>query len=239
MDVWDIFLSNLRIPKKGIIIPIMSIESKLKMPSSNDLTSLSDALFSKSQQFVISLFFNHPEKSFYTNDVLRRSNMGRGTVQRELKKLESVGVLTVTNIGNQKHYQANRNCPIYNELRGIVQKTFGITKILQQTLYPIEYKIQQAFIYGSIAKGTDVAESDIDLLVISSKLSYADLMEHLSTAEEKLSRPINPTLYKPHEFAKKLSENNPFLTKVMSQPKLLIIEPKDNNGQVRQSRQNQ
>jgi len=191
--------------------------------------NLNNALFTKSQQFVIALFFNHPEKSFYTNEILRLSCMGRGTIQRELKNLEAAGVLTVTNIGNQRHYQANPNCPIFNELRGIAIKTFGVVDVLQQVLRPIEDKIKQAFIYGSIAKGTDTANSDIDLLVVSNSLSYSALIEQLSNAEDKLGRPINPTVYKPGEFAKKLNDKNPFLTKVMAQPKLTLIESTDDN----------
>lgn len=193
-------------------------------------TNLGGALFSKSQQFVIALFFNHPERTFYTNEVLRRSDIGRGTIQRELKKLAAVGVLTVTTMGNQRHYQANRHCPIFNELRGIALKTFGMVDVLQQALNPIADKIKQAFVYGSMAKGTDTADSDIDLMVVSASMSYAGLIEQLSSAEEKLGRPINPTLYKPREWAKKLSDNNLFLTKVMSQPKLFIIELIDDNG---------
>jgi len=191
--------------------------------------NLSNALFTKSQQFVIALFFNHPEKSFYTNEILRLSGMGRGTIQRELKNLDAAGVLTVTNIGNQRHYQANPNCPIFNELRGIAIKTFGVVDVLQQVLRPIEDKIQQAFVYGSIAKGTDTANSDIDLLVVSDSLSYSALIEQLSNAEDKLGRPINPTVYKPREFTKKLNDKNPFLTKVMAQPKLTLIESADDN----------
>ncbi len=191
--------------------------------------NLSNALFTKSQQFVIALFFNHPEKSFYTNEILRLSGMGRGTIQRELKNLDAAGVLTVTNIGNQRHYQANPNCPIFNELRGIAIKTFGVVDVLQQVLRPIEDKIKQAFVYGSIAKGTDTANSDIDLLVVSNSLSYSALIEQLSNAEDKLGRIINPTVYKPREFTNKLNDKNPFLTKVMAQPKLTLIESTDDN----------
>ena len=88
--------------------------------------SVGDALFTKTQQKVLGLLFGKPDKSFYTNEIMRWAAMGRGTVSRELERLVGAGLLTATKEGNQNHYQANANSPVYSELVSIVKKTFGV-----------------------------------------------------------------------------------------------------------------
>ena len=82
------------------------------------VTSIGDALFTKTQQKVLGLLFGKPDKSFYTNEIMRWVSMGRGTVSRELDRLVSAGILTSTRAGNQNHYQANMSNPVYHELVG-------------------------------------------------------------------------------------------------------------------------
>ena len=89
-------------------------------------TSIGDALFTKTQQKVLGLLFGKPDKSFYTNEIMRWASMGRGTVSRELNRLVSAGLLSTTKRGNQIFYQANVDTPVYAELVGIIKKTFGV-----------------------------------------------------------------------------------------------------------------
>lgn len=190
-------------------------------------TSIGDALFTKTQQKVLGLLFSKPEKSFYTNEIMRWASIGRGTVGRELEKLVSAGLLNVTREGNQNHYQANSECPIYEELLSITRKTFGIADVLKRVLEPMKADISSAFIYGSIAKGTDKAKSDIDLMIVGGNLSYSDIMALLGSAENELGRTISPTIYSDAEFLKKLGEKNSFLTRVMQQEQIQLIGSKD------------
>src|ERR1700683_3040194 len=132
----------------------------------NEATSLSNALFSNVQQRVLALIFGRPERSFYTNEIVRTIHSGSGAVERELSRLEQSGLVSVERIGNQKHFRANRESPIFDELRGIVLKTVGLADPLRQSLAPYINKIKAAFVYGSVAKGADTARSDIDLMVI-------------------------------------------------------------------------
>ncbi len=192
-----------------------------------DNYGLSDALFSKTQRQVLSLLFGNPDKSFYTNEIVRFAGVGIGTVQRELGKLSKVGLLSIKKIGNQKHFQANRESPIFEELRGIVQKTFGLSDVLRSSLSDHRKKIKLAFIYGSIAKGTDKAGSDIDVMIVSDQLSYSEALETFSVVEEKLGRPLNPTIYKIDEFQNKIAAGNSFVTRVIKQKKLILIGSED------------
>jgi predicted nucleotidyltransferase len=185
--------------------------------------SLSDALFSKVQGRVLGLLFGNPDRSFYANELFRLAGSGTGAGVRELTKLTASGLITVNKIGNQKHYQANRDTPIFEELRSIVLKTFGMADVLRQGLLPIADKISVAFIYGSIAKGTDTAKSDIDVLVIGDNISYPDLYSSLMPAEQQLGRKVSPAIYSKDDVARKLEAGNSFLTRIMAQPKIFLI----------------
>lgn len=183
-------------------------------------TSLGDALFSKTQQKVFGLLFGKPDQSFFTNEIIRWVGLGKGTVMRELERMLSAGLIVQTQKGNQNHYQANPQCPIYPDLLAIVRKTFGIGDAIKTALVPIEQHITQGFIYGSIAKGEATASSDIDLMLVGDDLSYSQIMELLNPVEEVLARTINPTLYSSQDFASKLSTSNHFLQRVMDQARI-------------------
>lgn len=184
--------------------------------------SIGDALFTKTQQRVLGLLFGKPDKRFYTNEIMRWVDMGRGTVSRELSRLVSAGLLTATREGNQNHYQANQGCPVFDELVGIVRKTFGIADVIRDSLQPLDDQIELAFIYGSIAKGEATSSSDIDLMLIGKALSYGQVMELLMPLEDSLRRTVNPTIFEKEDFVAKLNSDNSFVTRVMEQSKIMI-----------------
>ena len=188
-------------------------------------SAIGDALFTKTQQRVLGLLFGQPEQSYYLNEIVRLAAIGKGTVKRELEKLCSAGLLTVTRQGNQNHYQANSKSPIFKELISLTLKTFGVADCIKAALVPVLAEIETAFIYGSIAKGTEHAQSDIDLLLVGDPagvLSYGSIMALLEPVEKQLGRSINPTIYSCEEFAKRIESNQSFVTRVMDQPKLWI-----------------
>jgi predicted nucleotidyltransferase len=185
--------------------------------------SLSSALFSGVQQRVLALIFGHPERSFYTSEIVRNVHSGRGAVERELARLEQTGLVSIVHIGNQKHYRANHESPIFNELHGIVLKTVGLMEPLRQSLAPYSEKITVAFVYGSIAKGTDTARSDIDLMVIGDDLTYAEIFAGLQKAEAILQRSVNPTFLSFDDWCDKLATKDSVIAKIAAQPKLFIF----------------
>lgn len=183
---------------------------------------IADALFTKTQQKVLGLLFAHPDTSYYLNEIVRLAGMGKGTIKRELEKMSSTGLLTLKRVGNQTHYQASPQSPIYNELVSISRKTFGLADVVRQALRANE-TIQHAFIYGSIAIKEDTAKSDIDLMIIGDDLAYTDLMNLLIPIEKELQRPINPSIYSLEEFKQKLEQKNSFIARVMQREKIHII----------------
>ena len=132
--------------------------------------TMADALFPKVRQRVLGVLFGNPGRSFYANEVIALAQSGTGAVQRELAALLDAGLLLMTKRGNQKHFQANAAAPVFAELRGLVLKTMGLADVLRAALAPLEPQISAAFVYGSVAKQQDTAQSDIDVLIVSSTL---------------------------------------------------------------------
>ncbi|WP_233202696.1 transcriptional regulator [Limnohabitans sp. JirII-31] len=196
--------------------------------------SLANALFPKVRQRVLSVLFSTPDRSFYANEVISLAQSGTGAVQRELANLAQAGLITVTKLGNQKHFQANAQSPLYAELRSLVLKTVGLADVLRNALAPMAAGIRSAFVYGSMASQQDTAKSDVDVLLVSQTLSYADVFAALESASQQLKRNINPTLYTPDEFAQRLDQDQAFITRVMNQPKIWLIgQLEQKNGQQR------
>jgi predicted nucleotidyltransferase len=199
----------------------------------NNKINLSNALFSKAQRHVLGLLYGRPDTDFYTNEIILLSKSGTGAVQRELAKLTAAGLVTVKRVGNQKRYQANSGTPFFAELRSIVLKTFGLADVIRQTLNPLAKHIHLAFIYGSIAKQEDTAKSDIDLMIISDKLTYAELFPLLEKAEAQLGRSINPTFHSHSEWSNKYNQGNNFIAQLMQQPKIFLIGTEDELAKLR------
>ena len=210
-------------PNMGIIIPKMGIPPNRRQRHA----SMADALFSATQLQVLALLFGQPDRSFYATELIRLVGAGSGAVQRELSRLEQSGLVTVKRIGTQKHYQADPGSPLFNELRGIVQKTVALAEPLRTALAPLAPKIVAAFVYGSVAKKQDTAASDIDLMVLSDGVSYAELFAALEPVAAQLGRPVNPTVYSRKQFARRRQEDATFIRRVLSQPKVWVIGSDD------------
>ena len=200
------------------------------MGSSAEITEgrgLADALFPRVRQRVLALLFGNPDRSFFSNEVVALAQSGTGAVQRELASLSGAGLLTVTSRGNQKHYRANKAAPVFEELHGLILKTSGLVDVLRSALAPLASQIDAAFVFGSIAKRTDTASSDVDVLIVSETLGYADVFAALEAAAERLGRKVNATLYSRADLAKRIKQNNAFATRVLAQNKIWLIGSED------------
>lgn len=203
------------------MIPIMGMKGKA--PRKRRGKSQLDALFSNTQQRVLALLFGQPDRSFYATELIRLAKAGSGAVQRELARLEQSGLVTVRRLGTQKHYQANSLSPFFAEVCSILRKTVGLAEPLREALRPWAADIIAAFVYGSVAKRSDTARSDIDLLIVSDKLTHADVYRALEPLRATLGRGVSPTLYTRSDLAKRVKEGNAFVTRVLGQPKVWVI----------------
>lgn len=210
----------------GIIVPDMGIRPGKKVSEAAALyasANLSDALFTRTQQRVLGLVFGQPGRAFSVSELIQATGAGSGAIQREIARLSGSGLLALEQIGNQKRYRANPDSPIHDELVAIVRKTFGLATPLREALAPLADRIELAFVYGSVAKRSDTATSDIDLMIVSEDLTYADVVAALHPLIERLGREVNPSLYSRGELRKRLDAGNAFAERVFAQPKLWVI----------------
>jgi predicted nucleotidyltransferase len=187
------------------------------------LLTLADALFPSTRQRILAALFGHPHRSFYTSELIALTRAGSGAVQRELADMTQVGLLTCTKVGHQKHYQANAASPVFTELRSLVLKTVGMADVLRAALSPVAAQIALAFVFGSIAKQQDSAQSDVDVLIVSDGLGYGEVFAALEPASQSLGRAINPVLYTAADFQARQRNDHAFINRVLQQPKIWLI----------------
>jgi len=179
-------------------------------------TSLGDALFPATRQKVLGLFFGQPWRDFSVSELIAEAGAGSGGVQRELKRLTGSGLVLAESIGRHRRYRANPDSPVYAELCSIVRKTIGPADQLRAALEPLADQLEVALMFGSVAKGTDTAQSDIDVLLVSNSLTLEVVFEALEEAEAALGRPIQPTLYTSDEFQRRRDSQSPFVRNVLA-----------------------
>jgi predicted nucleotidyltransferase len=190
-----------------------------------------DALLPKTRQGILAATLVRPEKAWYAAELAHRLGVPSSSLQRELHDLSESGILNTHRQGRMVYYQANRDSPVFPDLRGLLLKTAGLVDVLAQALKPVAAKVSTAFVYGSIAAGREESDSDIDLMVVG-QVSPDDLALPLRRARESLGREINPTVYTPAEFQRKRLANDPFLTQVLDKPRLVVLGNKDELGKV-------
>lgn len=188
---------------------------------------VANALFTPVQQRVLALLFGQPDRRFQSSELIRLAHSGTGAVHRQLGRLADTGLISVMRSGNQKHYQANRSSAVFVELHGLVLKTIGVVEPLRDALSALAPRIRAAFVYGSSAKGTERATSDIDLMVISDAVRYHDVYEALQPVEGMLARPVNPTVLTPTEWRRKRKRADSLAARVVKQPLMFVIGSED------------
>jgi predicted nucleotidyltransferase len=189
-------------------------------------TGLADLLFGRTRGAILALLYGHADQSFYTRQIARQADASVGAVQRELENLSKVGLIVRSSLGSQVFYQANREAPIFREMQALVNKTIGIFSALQSALRPLAKRVLVAFVYGSVAREQETAQSDVDLMVIG-KATLDEVLSRLTTVEKSVGRPINPTVYSVAEFKSKLASENHFLNAVLKGQKVFLLGDED------------
>src|SRR5690606_21475659 len=187
----------------------------------NNTSALMDLLFGQTRQAVLAVLLLQPEASFHLRELARETGSHAGTLGRELEKLVGAGLLLRRQQGNQVHYQANRACPLFDELASMFRKTHGVAASLGEALAPLQQRIASAFLFGSMASGTATEHSDIDLLVVGD-LGLAELLQALHPLQLSLRREINPALFGRAEFATRIRRGDAFLAGILQGPKVFV-----------------
>ncbi len=171
---------------------------------------------------VISWLFLHPDERYFGRQLKELLDEDSTNISRELMRLANMGILVCQTEGRQKYYRANKECPFFSELQGLVIKTAGVVDVLREALLPLSDRVKVAFVYGSFAKGSVKADSDVDIIVIGS-CRFAEVVNAIGHAQDKLGLEVNPSVYPEAEFKEKIAKKHHFLTTILKEPKILLI----------------
>lgn len=198
-------------------------------------SQLVETLFGAYRRQILALLLLRPDESLYVREIARVTGVSAGSLHRELKLLVDAGLLTRTTSGNHVRYQADRTCPIYEELAGIFRKTAGLAGVLHELLAPLERRIALAFVFGSVAQGKAGPDSDIDLLVIGSA-TFASVVEACHAGTRRLGREVNPVVMTRTAFRDKVRHRDRFASRVAREPKIFVIGDADELGKLAEDR---
>ncbi|MBU9617152.1 nucleotidyltransferase domain-containing protein [Burkholderia multivorans] len=190
------------------------------------LRSIASTLFSDYRRRVLGLLLLRPDEALHVREIARMTDTAPGTLHKELSKLAEAGILSRERQGNQVLYRANRGCAIYEELAAIMRKTSGIGDVLTDALRPCAGQIDVAFIFGSVARGQETADSDVDVMVIGT-VGFANVVRLLYDVQATLRRDINPKVLSRDEFRQGVDGRDAFLRDVLGKPKIFLIGTED------------
>ena len=181
------------------------------------------ALFTRTRRRVLGLLFGYPERSFYANEIVRLAGVGTGSVQRELARLAEAGLLSVTRVGNQKHYRANPDCPFFPEIRSMVVKTYGVFSQLRKALGDLDGEIELAFVYGRGADKLAPPGQDLNLLVVSDDLKRPAMQDSVNAVGEQIGRNVQLVLIRGDRFRDLFYTEDEKLRALLDQPRVMLI----------------
>jgi len=190
---------------------------------------LTDLLLGDYRKKVLSQLLLHPETDYHVRELARLTGTAPGSLHKELARLAAAGLLLRKAQGNQVRYQANRQCPVYPELASLLRKTTGAAELLAQALTPLQPTL--ALIFGSVARGTETAASDVDVLVVTEH-GFGDVVRALHAAQTTLGRESNPVVYTPAELQAHVAEQDPFVLNLLAGPHLLLKGTEDDLSQL-------
>lgn len=194
-----------------------------------------EVLFGAYRRNILSFLLLRPEESFYVREIARLTRTPAGSVHRELRLLTEAGLLVRTVAGNQVRYQANRTCPIYEDLAAIFRKTTGLADVLRAALSRLSGKIRMAFVFGSVALGQERGTSDVDVMVVGGA-SFDEVVEALSRTRERLRRDVNAVVMTEAAFRSKHRQGERFVSRVVREPKIFLVGDARELGELAQDR---
>jgi predicted nucleotidyltransferase len=185
-------------------------------------TGIAEELFGQVRSAVLAMLFFHSDESYYLRQLVRMTGAGHGAVQRELAHLVKLDLIRSCRRGREVFYQVNKSSPTFPDIRGLILKTAGAVDVLRAELASLADRIDVAFIYGSLARGSEKAESDVDVLVIGD-VGFGEIVDALYHAQEQLHREVNPSVFTLPEIRQCMTEQHHFITSVLHEEKVFLI----------------
>ena len=190
-----------------------------------------DFLFSPYRRKALAVLFLHPDEHFHVRQLERMTGVSAGSLHRELRAMTGAGMLQKRRQGNQVLYQVNQACPIYEEIASIFRKTIGMSYVLRDGLLELSDRIESAFVFGSMASGTQHADSDIDICVLGD-VDLFEVVKALGPVQERLRREINPVVMATDKFLESLTAGDRFAERLRDEVKVFVIGTQHEFGEL-------
>jgi predicted nucleotidyltransferase len=190
---------------------------------------LTDLLLGDYRKKLLSQLLLHPDADYHVRELARLTGTSPGSLHKELARLAAAGLLLRKEQGNQVRYQANRQCPVFPELASLLRKTTGAAEVVAHALAPLQPAL--SLIFGSVARGTEVAGSDVDVLVVTER-GFGEVVLALHSAQTTLGREINPVVYTPAELHNHVAEQDPFVLNLLAGPHIFLNGTSDDLSQL-------
>lgn len=191
-----------------------------------DMEATAAILFGKARQAVLALLFEQPEQAYYLRELARQTGISPGALQHELGQLQKADLVERSQDGNRVTYRANMAHPVFADLRSIVRKTCGLPAQINAALQPFTGQIRFAALYGSLAKGSNHARSDVDLLIVGD-LTLEQALAAIVPVEVRIGREVSVRIYSQEDFRTRREQGEHFITNVMSGPLTPLIGTPD------------
>jgi predicted nucleotidyltransferase len=205
----------------AVVLKFATIVLNMRARKANAQPQLVELLFGTYRRRILSLLLLHPDQGFYVREIERLTGVPSGSLHREVSQLTEAGLLQRSAAGNQVRYQADRSCPVFDELAGIFRKTSGLADVLRDALATLGKDVEGAFVFGSVAQGKELSTSDVDVMVIG-PAKFERVVGALAPAGERLRRDINPVVMTTAEFKTKLKKRDRFVSRIAREPKLML-----------------
>ena len=173
---------------------------------------------------LLAYFFTNPESKLYLREIANLINVDPTNLSRDLRRFEAEGIFTSQKRGNQKYFSLNRNYPLFDELKSTIFKTIGVRGTLE-SLFKKLSGVKRAFIYGSFAKNSEQASSDIDLCLIIQKGEFKEepFLKEIHALEKQLGREISYVFFTGEEWKRKEAEKDSFVSGILTSKRLELI----------------
>lgn len=201
-------------------------------------SSASDLLFPLQYRGkALALLLLQPQRWLHVREIARLTGTVAGTMNKELDRLQKAGLLEKHRVGNQLQFCANVQHPVFPELSALLRKTIGLADVLTLALTPVVARIAVAFVFGSVARASDTAASDVDVIIIGN-VGFSEAVNLLYEAQTTLHREINPKIFSVEEWQAKLAAQSSFVLEVVAKPKLFLIGAQRDLDQLAEPGQN-
>lgn len=180
--------------------------------------SFKSIIWSSTALKLLTFFLENATQEFYEKQVKEKTKLSLGATNKYLKKLASENVLFLKKRGKMNFFQLNKGSPLIKHLKIAYNLSLPVVSLLKKVGKKLNVKL---YLYGSVARGEDVEDSDWDLLVLGNK-KLETLEKEIFEIRKKFRRRIKLTYFTRNEWIN-MSKKDPAFYEMVERDKIELI----------------